>query len=529
MRTVDNTIEAPGAIVLGAGIAGLFSALKLAPFPALVIASGRSGRSGSSAWAQGGIAAAMGGHDSPSLHAQDTLAAAAGTGDARVAELVASEAPHRIDDLLRLGVPFDRDSSGGLALAREAAHSQARIVHVSGDRAGAAIMETLSGAAAASPSITIAEGFEALELAMQDGRAIGLFARYGTGTDARLVLFRAPAIIFATGGAGALYAVTTNPLESRGQGLGIAARAGAVVADAEFVQFHPTAIDVGGDPAPLATEALRGEGAILVDEFGRRFMPAIHPAGELAPRDVVARAIHREIARGRRVFLNCREAIGNSFAMRFPTVHAACINAGIDPAREPIPVAPAAHYHMGGIASDEHGRSSIAGLWCVGECASTGLHGANRLASNSLVEALVFGARVAENVKELTSPRMREGKTPLAPQHARSVLPEALRRTMTSLVGVEREETDLRNALATVQRLEHAAGGDSVFLNALAAAKLIAAAALERRESIGAHFRRDYPQRSVNPRRSSLTLRRADEIALGSTASPGAARKHNSQ
>src|SRR5205085_4574913 len=312
----------------------------------LVIAADESGSSGSSAWAQGGIAAAMGADDSWLAHAQDTLAAAAGTGDERVAAFVAREAPQRIDDLIRYDAPFDRDAHGALALAREAAHSHARIVHVSGDRAGAAIMATLSEAAAATPSITMANGFEAVELAMLDGRVIGLFARYGVGADARLVLFRAPAIVFATGGLGALYEVTTNPPESRGEGMGMAARAGAIIADAEFVQFHPTALNIGRDPAPLATEALRGEGATLIDESGRRFMPAVHPAGELAPRDVVARAMHREIACGRRVFLDCRDAIGSSFASRFPTVNAACCSAGIDPAMRPIPVAPAAHYHM---------------------------------------------------------------------------------------------------------------------------------------------------------------------------------------
>jgi L-aspartate oxidase len=529
VRAADNTIEVPGAIVLGAGIAGLFTALKLAPFPALLVASGQSGHSGSSVWAQGGIAAAVGPDDDWSLHARDTVAAAAGTADSRIAELVAREAPQRIDDLLRFGARFDREPSGRLSLAREAAHSRARIVHVSGDCAGAAVMSTLSMAAAATPSIAIADGFEALELAMLDGRAIGVFARYRSGRDARLVLFRAPAIVFATGGVGALYAVTTNPLESRGQGMGMAARAGAVIADAEFVQFHPTAIDIGRDPAPLATEALRGEGAVLVDETGRRFMPAIHPAGELAPRDVVARTMHREIARGRHVFLDCRRAIGDSIAARFPTVHAACMNAGIDPAKTPIPVAPAAHYHMGGIASDEHGRSSIPGLWCVGECASTGLHGANRLASNSLAEALVFGARVAADLAGSTITRSSEGCAPAAPPRVASPLPEALRRTMSLLAGVEREETELRDALAAIQKLERASGGEAASLNVLATAKLVAAAALQRRESIGAHFRRDYPQASINPQRSFLTLHEAEAVAAGCDAFVGRGHEHKLQ
>jgi hypothetical protein len=332
-RQADNVIEAKGALILGAGLAGLFTALKLAPFPALVLCGARVGTTGSSVWAQGGIAAAVGEGDTWQSHAVDTIAAGAGLCDPDIAALVAREASARIDDLVGIGAPFDRDSNGRIAVAREAAHSAARIVHVSGDRAGAEITRTLAEKVLATPSVEVMEGFHAVELAMEDGRVVGLFARYGNGVEMKLVLFRAPAVIFATGGLGALYAVTTNPLEARGEGLGMAARAGALIADPEFVQFHPTAIAIGRDPAPLATEALRGEGAILIDETGRRFMPAVHPSAELAPRDVVARAIHREIAKGHKVFLDCREAIGEKFAEHFPTVNATCLSAGIDPAR----------------------------------------------------------------------------------------------------------------------------------------------------------------------------------------------------
>ena len=398
---IDNVIETDGALILGAGIAGLFTALKLAPLPCLVLAGSRPGASGSSAWAQGGIAAAVSESDDWRDHAADTMAAGAGLCDAKIVEMVAREAPDRIADLVAYGTPFDRDENGNLALGLEAAHSRPRIVHVGGDRAGAEISRTLAARALATPSIRMLEGFHAVELALEKGRVTGLFARCGSGSDARLVLFRARAVVFATGGLGALYAVTTNPLEARGEGLGMAARAGALIADPEFVQFHPTAIDIGRDPAPLATEALRGEGATLIDETGRRFMAAIHPDAELAPRDIVARAIHRQISGGHKVFLDCRQAVGAAFAEHFPTVYASCLSAGIDPALQPIPVAPAAHYHMGGIASDRNGRSSLEGLWVVGECAATGLHGANRLASNSLLEGLVFGARVAENVRGL--------------------------------------------------------------------------------------------------------------------------------
>ncbi|HEY2071466.1 MAG TPA: L-aspartate oxidase [Rhizomicrobium sp.] len=503
---IDNVIEAEGALILGAGLAGLFTALKLAPFPALILAGARPGTTGSSVWAQGGIAAAVAAGDSWQAHARDTVAAGAGTVDPAIAEIVARDASARIDDLVRYGAPFDRNADGTLAVGREAAHSAARIVHVKGDGAGAAVTATLAAQALATPSIKILEGFHALELAMEDGRATGLFARYGSGADAKLVLFRAPAIIFATGGLGALYAVTTNPLESRGEGLGMAARAGAVIADPEFVQFHPTAIAVGRDPAPLATEALRGEGATLIDEAGRRFMPAIHPDAELAPRDVVARAIHREIARGHTVFLDCREALGASFADHFPTVYAACQSAGIDPATQPIPVAPAAHYHMGGIASDGRGRSSLGGLWAVGECASTGLHGANRLASNSLLEALVFGARVADDVTGVTTTRPTRFQPPAPARFAAPPPPRALRETMTRNVGLERDDAGLRAALDTIDAVERAGNGEPSLLNMTAAARLVTTAALARHESRGGHFRTDYPQTDTEAKRSFLTL-----------------------
>jgi L-aspartate oxidase len=512
-RHIDNVIEAKGALILGAGLAGLFTALKLSPFPSLVLAGARPGTTGSSVWAQGGIAAAMGANDSWKAHAHDTIIAGAGTTDPKIAALVAGEAAARIDDLLSYGAPFDREPDGSLSLGREAAHSAPRIVHVKGDRAGAEVTRTLAEAALATPSIQILEGFHAIELAMENGRVTGLFARYGVGTNAKLILFRAPAIIFATGGLGSLYAVTTNPPESRGEGLGMAARAGAVIADAEFVQFHPTAIAIGRDPAPLATEALRGEGATLIDETGKRFMPAIHADAELAPRDVVARAIHRQIANGHRVFLDCREALGAKFADHFPTVYATCQSAGIDPAIQPIPVAPAAHYHMGGIATDARGRSSLDGLWAVGECASTGLHGANRLASNSLLEALVFGARVAQDVKNSIAAGTGRGTPPAPDRFAAAPPPRVLRDVMTAHVGLERDATGLSRALETICAVERASNGEPALLNMTATARLVTAAALARHESRGGHFRIDFPQTDTGAKRSFLTLADAEKIA----------------
>ncbi|HEY4275243.1 MAG TPA: L-aspartate oxidase [Rhizomicrobium sp.] len=513
MARIDNVIETDGALILGAGIAGLFTALKLSPFPALVLAGSRPGASGSSAWAQGGIAAAVGKGDDWQSHAADTMAAGAGLCDPEIVSLVAREAPERIADLVAMGAPFDRDANGLLALGREAAHSRARIVHVTGDRAGAEISRTLATQAMRTPSIRIMEGFHAVELAMEDGKAVGLFARHGTGPDARLVLFRARAVIFATGGLGALYAVTTNPLEARGEGLGMAARAGAVIADPEFVQFHPTAIDIGRDPAPLATEALRGEGAILINDKGERFMTSVHADAELAPRDVVARAIHRQIANGHRVFLDCREAIGGKFSAHFPTVYAACISAGIDPATQPIPVAPAAHYHMGGIASDAVGRSSLSGLWVAGECAATGLHGANRLASNSLLEGLVFGARVAEDVRNTTLTGTAHGQPAAPVAFALPPPPHVLRAAMTRHVGLERDGQGLSEALAAIARLEQTSGGEPALLNMLAAARLVTAAALARTESRGGHWRTDFPLTRKDGARTFMTLAQADGTA----------------
>jgi len=515
---IDNIIETKGALILGAGVAGLFTALKLAPFPCVVLADAHPGTTGSSPRAQGGIAASVGRGDTWQSHAADTIAAGVGLCDPDIAALVAREAPDRIADLVRYGAPFDRSADGSLAVGREAAHSASRIVHVKGDRAGLEVTRALADRVVELPSVTLMEGFHAIELALEDGRVAGLFARTCSGPERRLVLLRAPAVILATGGLGALYAISTNPPETRGEGLGMAARAGAMIADPEFVQFHPTAIAVDVDPAPLATEALRGEGAILVDENGRRFMPALHPSAELAPRDVVARAIHREVVAGHKVFLDCRKAVGAKFAEAFPTVYEACREAGIDPACQPIPVAPAAHYHMGGIATGKTGRSSLPGLWAVGECASTGLHGANRLASNSLLEALVFGARAAEDVRASTQPRLTGGALPAPARYAAPPVPPLLRQTMTRYAGLERDAVGLRHALRIIDQIERAGGHEPSLLNMTVTAKMVVTGALARRESRGGHTRSDYPQTESVARRTFMTLADANAIAA---AAPG--------
>jgi L-aspartate oxidase len=498
-------------VIVGGGLAGLFCALRFAPRPVTVVTGAPLGEGASSAWAQGGIAAAVAEGDTAQAHARDTVAAGAGLVDETIALDIVREAPERIDDLLRYGVPFDKDLEGRLAVSREAAHSARRIVRVKGDAAGHAIMQALVAAARQAPHIRLYEGCEAERLVVEDGTVAGLVVRTG---DRTLVL-PARAVVLATGGIGHLYAVTTNPPQANGSGLGMAARAGARIADPEFVQFHPTAIDIGRDPAPLATEALRGEGAILVNRRGERFMPRLHPDAELAPRDIVARGVFAEIAAKRGAFLDARSAIGAAFAERFPTVHAACLSAGIDPAREPIPVAPAAHYHMGGVATDARGRTSLQGLWAAGEVAATGLHGANRLASNSLLEAVVMGARVADDIKTAL-PHASE------PQSARALPAEShtdgtratgeLRALMSAKVGVIRNAPGLSEALAAIARIERAASSPAL-ANMATAALLVTAAAWRRHESRGGHYRSDYPDPSPQARRTSLTLDEARAIA----------------
>jgi L-aspartate oxidase len=495
-------------LIVGGGLAGLFCALKLTPQPVTLLAAAPLGEGSSSSWAQGGVAAAVLPNDSPELHAADTLAAGAGIVDATIALSVAREARARIDDLLGFGAPFDRDAEGGLAPSREAAHSARRIVRVKGDGAGAAIMAALISRARATPSIRIVEGYVAEELIVQNGRVAGVFAHDSAGD---FHAFTARAVIFATGGIGALYGLTTNPPQATGAALAMGARAGARIADAEFVQFHPTAIDIGRDPAPLATEALRGEGALLVNRAGKRFMPALHKDAELAPRDIVARAVFAEIAAGRGAFLDATKALGQAFAEKFPNVADSCLSAGIDPARQPIPVAPAEHYHMGGLWTDARGRTSLPGLWAAGETGSTGLHGGNRLASNSLLEAVVFGARVAEDVRaELPDLQAPEASSPLPPASASDeVGAREIRQIMQGHVGVLRDETGLRAALQRLYALrERAVTRENLDLrNRAEAALLIAAAAYQRRESRGGHFRKDYPQADpAQAQRSFITL-----------------------
>jgi L-aspartate oxidase len=483
-------------LIVGGGLAGLFLALKLAPRRCTVIAPAPLGQAAASAWAQGGLAAALSPEDDPAFHAADTVAAGAGIVDSVVARLIAEDGPARVRDLLAMGVPFDRTADGELALSLEAAHSKARVARVSGDLAGKAIMEALSYAVSAASHIEIIEGVKALALLHDSsGRIAGVLAEDARG---KKVSLRAAETVLCSGGSGGLYAITTNPKSSQGDAIAMAYQAGALVADPEFVQFHPTAIDVGRDPAPLATEALRGEGAHLVDRKGNAFMGRYHHLGDLAPRDEVARAIHAEREAGRGAFLDCRKAVGSHFPERFPTVFDACLSAGIDPRTDPIPVAPAMHYHMGGVVTDLWGRTTLEGLSACGECASTGAHGANRLASNSLLEAVVFAERTARRLKDTSIVQPGEGKAQAPPDLPDGLLSE-LRTKMHSHCGVVREAQGLRETLDWLTGAEKRSGP----ARALVAAKLILAAALAREESRGGHYRSDFPH-PVQPHRTFM-------------------------
>ena len=474
-----------GLLVIGAGLAGLSAALAAAPRRVLVLSAAPIGQGCASAWAQGGMAAALSDDDDPALHAADTIAAGAGLCDPAAVAILTREGPDAVRALAALGAPFDRAAHGAFAQSLEAAHSRARVARGGGDGAGRAIMLAVAAAARSAPHIEIREDCRVQALITDDeGRVRGALVE----AAGRLTQILAPATIMATGGLGGLYGVTTNPAALRGEGLALAALAGAVIVDPEFVQFHPPAIDIGAEPAPLATEALRGEGARLVGASGEPFMARYHADAELAARDVVARAIAVEQAAGRGAFLDTREAIGDAFPERFPSVFAACMGAGIDPRSRPIPVVPAAHYHMGGIGSDVFGRTSLEGLWAAGECAAAGVHGANLLASNSLIEAAVFGRRAGEAAREAVDPQT----PPLLARPSPDLSPAdlaALRAAMTRDAGVVRDAHGLAGLIARIEAMEAATPGALP----LVTARLIATAALERRESRGAHYRSDFP------------------------------------
>ncbi|MDX6547127.1 MAG: L-aspartate oxidase [Gaiellales bacterium] len=469
-------------LVAGAGLAGLYAALHAADQGAVVVLVCKgSVRTSNSFYAQGGVAAAIGPDDDPQLHLEDTLLVGRGLCDRAAVELLVHEGPSRIADLEQRGVVFDRGPDGHYALGREGGHGRRRILHAGGSATGAAIAETLIARVLEQPRIHVLEHAAVIDL-IADGEACG--GAWVLGHD-EMRAIRARMTLIATGGAGALYARTTNPPGALGDGIAIAHRAGAVIGDMEFVQFHPTAL-AAGDRAFLISEAVRGEGAHLVTAGGDRFMLAEHPDGELAPRDVVARTIQRRLAEGETSYLTLAHLDADSVRQRFPNLVEGAARAGLDLTRDRLPVSPAAHYLMGGIETDLDGAASLHGLYASGECARSGVHGANRLASNSLLECFVFSRR-AVDAGLGNEPSAVEADEPDRPR-VRAQLSE-LRRRMWRDAGPVREAAGLGRLLEWL--------ADRPPSNPVVVSQLIAASALRRNESRGAHVRRDHS--SENP------------------------------
>ena len=493
-------------VIVGTGLAGLACALAMAPQPVVVVTKSALGTGCSSVWAQGGIAAPLGTDDCAALHVADTLAAGDGLCVEEAVTRIIAAAPEAIAALESWGVQFDREADGRYCVSLEAAHSRRRVLHAGGgDTAGKSIMDALVARVLATPSIHVLENTEVVRLVTRDGVVRGLVAR----VEGKLLVIQTGRVVLATGGVGGLWPYSTNPSGAIGQGLALAAVAGARVVDTEFVQFHPTAVDLGRDPMPLASEALRGEGARLVDEHGD---PIVRDdaRGDLAPRDVVARAVWIHCAAGGRAFLDGRQTIGAAFPQRFPTLYGVCIDAGIDPVTTPIPVRPGAHYHMGGVAADAAGRTNVPGLWACGEAAATGLHGANRLASNSLLEAVVTGRAVAADLAALAPTKSRPALISLGAGDDRAddaTVTQRVRSIMGRHVGILRSGEGLAQALAMLK--PDAESGHKAAIAAL----LIAAASYLRTESRGAQSRTDYPERHKIAERSFLTLADAIDLA----------------
>ncbi|HLI78160.1 MAG TPA: L-aspartate oxidase [Acidobacteriaceae bacterium] len=535
-------------IVVGSGIAGLIAALELAKAHEVTLVTKSQLSEANTRYAQGGIAAVMHPDDRVEEHIEDTLRAGAGLCRPEAVQILCEEGPDRIRDLIRLGVAFDQHN-GELAQGREAAHSRARVLHAGGDATGLAIETALVHAVRQNPAIHVLEHTYAADLCLTDGHVTGLHILTPNNIPQ---LLPADAVLLASGGAGHLYPYTTNPKVATGDGIALALRAGAQLADVEFYQFHPTALSAEG--GFLISEAVRGDGAVLRDLHGHRFMQAIHPDAELAPRDVVARGIAATMARqnNQPVLLDATHLGADFLAQRFPTINAACQRAGLDWAHNPIPVAPAAHYWMGGVQTDTSGRTSIPGLFAVGEVACTGVHGANRLASNSLLESIVFAHRAAHLLLDdprsaLTPATLNDTQTFILPdssgapssrpqevkvggpaihsspsqpaiQHqvpteAATALPSraALQDLMWSAAGIVRTEDDLRAALTQLRRwyvplLDSIEARETA--NMLQLADAVVTAALARQESRGAHFRADFPA-PREAERHHLTLKRA--------------------
>ena len=489
-------------LVIGAGIAGLRAAIELAAAGRVLVLAKKEVTESATQLAQGGIAAALSDEDEVTLHLQDTLNAGAGLCNLEAARVLVEEGPERIEELIHWGTEFDRNGTK-LAFTREGAHSRSRVLHAHGDSTGREILRALYAKAKTLHRISVYEFEFSTDLHVEDGRVRGVHLIGGDGHRQHV---SASAVLLATGGLGQLYRNTTNPTVATGDGVAMAYRAGAELSDMEFIQFHPTALYVKGAPRFLLSEALRGEGAYLRTLEMDRFMPKYHPMAELAPRDVVARAIVHEMEVSRVkdpvVYLDLTHLDGEHVQHRFPMIHATCLQYNIDITTDLIPVRPAAHYSMGGVRTDLDARTNLAGLFAAGEAAATGVHGANRLASNSLLEGLVYGARAGKYMSnELRSgrakPGQREHSTPNGGAGTEQLIGE-MQDLMWADVGIVRDGTGLRRAIAHLEKLaprlahpQSRCGYEA--LNIHTAGLLVARSALAREESRGAHYRTDFP------------------------------------
>ena len=502
-----DSIYRPDVVIVGGGVAGLTTALNLAPRKVCIITKSTLGVNTSSMWAQGGIAAAVGINDSVKSHIEDTVATAKGLADENVIVKVVNEAKNIINDLESFGVNFDKNEDGSFDLGLEAAHSSNRIVRSKGDSSGIEIMRGLIEKVHDSNNITVLENVSIDSIMSENNTIHGVIGRLAQDNiPDNHVIIECSNVVLATGGLGGIFANTTNPRSSYGEGIALAAQAGAVLTDMEFIQFHPTGLDFGMDPTPLATEAIRGDGAYLVNQNEERFMLGVHPENELAPRDLVAQNLFKQIEQGNSVFLDCRK-VSNEFETKYPQVASYCQAAGLNPKIDLLPILPVAHYHIGGVKTDLEGKTSIEGLWCCGEVAATGIHGANRLASNSLLESMVFGRIVAKNINSLPIKRVSKINPDFIRMHKEKTKNRIrakkyiwqLRSSMMRNIGIVRNHSSIVRGLHDILKIERESKGLSAKLNdMILVSKFIIIGAYLRKESRGCHLRSDYKNTEDN-------------------------------